>query len=255
MPPAQRRCKAAAALPLRGAGRYRNIRRRLCHPPFRSLNMSRLRGSKPAPFLLQSAAALLMVALAAAAISDQTRPNETPAQFSPRVGSFDYTQREVMIPMRDGVKLQTVILIPRGGAARADPTHSHAVRRHRAHHQARQRAPRGADRQHRCGRGRRFERRLYPRRAGRARQTRFGRRLRDDPAAARAAESDRRRSFHRYLRHHRLARQEHSRDQRQGRHSRHLVRRLYLADGAGSPASGAARGGSDQRDGRRLDGR
>src|SRR5277367_414474 len=112
MPPARRRCKAAA-LPLRSAGRYRNIRRRLCHSPFRSLNMSSLRGSKPAPFLRQSAAALLMVALAVPAISDPTLPNETPAQFLPRVGSFDYTQREVMIPMRDGVKLQTVILIPR----------------------------------------------------------------------------------------------------------------------------------------------
>jgi len=75
--------------------------------------MSRLRGSKRAPLMRQSAAALLMVALAVPAISDQTLPNETPAQFSPRVGSFDYTQREVMIPMRDGVKLQTVILIPR----------------------------------------------------------------------------------------------------------------------------------------------
>ena len=75
--------------------------------------MSRLRGSKRAPLMRQSAAALLMVALAVPAISDQTLPNETPAQFSPRIGSFDYTQREVMIPMRDGVKLQTVILIPR----------------------------------------------------------------------------------------------------------------------------------------------
>jgi putative CocE/NonD family hydrolase len=41
-------------------------------------------------------------------------PGETPAKFSPRVESFDYVKREVMIPMRDGVKLQTVILIPRG---------------------------------------------------------------------------------------------------------------------------------------------
>jgi putative CocE/NonD family hydrolase len=56
----------------------------------------------------------LLPALAAPAFSDQTLPNETPATFSPRVESFDYTKREVMIPMRDGVKLQTVILIPRG---------------------------------------------------------------------------------------------------------------------------------------------
>jgi len=59
-------------------------------------------------------ALLLVVAVAAPAFSDQTLPNETPATFSPRVDSFDYTKREVMIPMRDGIKLQTVILIPRG---------------------------------------------------------------------------------------------------------------------------------------------
>ncbi|MGA7296825.1 MAG: glutaryl-7-ACA acylase, partial [Rhodanobacteraceae bacterium] len=28
--------------------------------------------------------------------------------------NFDYTKREVMIPMRDGVKLHTVILTPKG---------------------------------------------------------------------------------------------------------------------------------------------
>ena len=43
-----------------------------------------------------------------------TLPSESPAQFTQRVESFDYIKREVMIPMRDGVKLQTVILIPRG---------------------------------------------------------------------------------------------------------------------------------------------
>jgi hypothetical protein len=42
--------------------------------------------------------------------------SETPATFNPRVDSFDYVKREVMIPMRDGVKLHTLILIPRGAA-------------------------------------------------------------------------------------------------------------------------------------------
>ena len=37
-----------------------------------------------------------------------------PAEFKPRVDTFDYTRRDVMIPMRDGVKLKTLILIPRG---------------------------------------------------------------------------------------------------------------------------------------------
>src|SRR6266571_4186818 len=43
-----------------------------------------------------------------------TLPSETPAQFTPVTASFDYTRREVMIPMRDGVKLHTVILVPKG---------------------------------------------------------------------------------------------------------------------------------------------
>ena len=41
-------------------------------------------------------------------------PSESPANFVARVDSFDYVKREVMIPMRDGVKLKTLILIPRG---------------------------------------------------------------------------------------------------------------------------------------------
>ena len=41
-------------------------------------------------------------------------PSETPNQFEPRTDSFDYVRREVMIPMRDGVKLYTVILVPKG---------------------------------------------------------------------------------------------------------------------------------------------
>ncbi|UGB38637.1 CocE/NonD family hydrolase [Frateuria soli] len=41
-------------------------------------------------------------------------PSETPAHFTPVTASFDYERREVMIPMRDGVKLHTVILVPKG---------------------------------------------------------------------------------------------------------------------------------------------
>jgi putative CocE/NonD family hydrolase len=41
-------------------------------------------------------------------------PSEIPAQFKPVTDSFDYTRREVMIPMRDGVRLHTVILVPKG---------------------------------------------------------------------------------------------------------------------------------------------
>ncbi|HLK18425.1 MAG TPA: CocE/NonD family hydrolase [Bryobacteraceae bacterium] len=41
-------------------------------------------------------------------------PSETPAEFKPVTSSFDYEKRDVMIPMRDGVKLHTVILLQRG---------------------------------------------------------------------------------------------------------------------------------------------
>ena len=41
-------------------------------------------------------------------------PSETPTKFVPVTSSFDYEQRDVMIAMRDGVKLHTVIVIPKG---------------------------------------------------------------------------------------------------------------------------------------------
>jgi len=41
-------------------------------------------------------------------------PGERPAQFKPVTDSFDYDRRAVMIPMRDEVKLRTVILVPKG---------------------------------------------------------------------------------------------------------------------------------------------
>src|SRR6266568_4839040 len=41
-------------------------------------------------------------------------PSETPGTLKPATDSFDYVRREVMIPMRDGVKLHTVILVPKG---------------------------------------------------------------------------------------------------------------------------------------------
>lgn len=43
----------------------------------------------------------------------QTLQNETPGSFRPVTDSFDYSKRDVMIPMRDGVKLHTVILVPK----------------------------------------------------------------------------------------------------------------------------------------------
>ena len=41
-------------------------------------------------------------------------PSETPAEFVAPTNSFDYERRTVAIPMRDGVKLNTVIIVPKG---------------------------------------------------------------------------------------------------------------------------------------------
>jgi uncharacterized protein len=66
--------------------------------------------------------ALLCFFLFARSLSGQTAPapaypgltSESPARFEPVTTSFDYVKRDVMIPMRDGVKLHTIVLVPKG---------------------------------------------------------------------------------------------------------------------------------------------
>jgi len=41
-------------------------------------------------------------------------PSETPVKFEPVTDTFDYVKRDLMIPMRDGVKLHTIVLVPKG---------------------------------------------------------------------------------------------------------------------------------------------
>ena len=41
-------------------------------------------------------------------------PSETPATLVPSTTGFDHERRDVMIAMRDGVRLHTVILVPKG---------------------------------------------------------------------------------------------------------------------------------------------
>jgi len=64
---------------------------------------------------------MLCVALIAAAprlFADNTPflAPDIPAEFAVPTQAFDYEKREVMIPMRDGVKLHTVIMIPKGAS-------------------------------------------------------------------------------------------------------------------------------------------
>jgi putative CocE/NonD family hydrolase len=64
--------------------------------------------------LLGAGAGFLLFSMIVPVLADDSLPSETPAIFTPRVDTYDYIKREVMIPMRDGVKLQTIILVPRG---------------------------------------------------------------------------------------------------------------------------------------------
>ena len=61
---------------------------------------------------------ILLIALAtnASSLLAQTPPltPDIPPKFDKPTAGYDYTKREVMIPMRDGVKLYTVITIPNG---------------------------------------------------------------------------------------------------------------------------------------------
>src|SRR5512135_2247458 len=60
--------------------------------------------------------ASLILTTPAGAQQPPTLPSETPTTFTPVTAALDYVRRDVMIPMRDGVRLHTVILVPRGAS-------------------------------------------------------------------------------------------------------------------------------------------
>jgi len=72
---------------------------------------------------LQLSLSILFILVAAPGLIAQTPPpavkypalpSETPEKLVPSNDSFDHVRREAIIPMRDGVRLHTVILVPRG---------------------------------------------------------------------------------------------------------------------------------------------
>ena len=64
--------------------------------------------------ILFLSATSLRTAVCQSTPSASSLPSETPEKFQPVTDSFDYVKREVMIPMRDGVKLHTIIMVPKG---------------------------------------------------------------------------------------------------------------------------------------------
>ena len=73
------------------------------------------------PLAPRVAVLLLLSSVALAAAPDggyAALPSEIPETFVPPQGLLDHERRSVDIPMRDGVKLHTVILVPRGAKGR-----------------------------------------------------------------------------------------------------------------------------------------
>src|SRR5690349_12241631 len=69
------------------------------------------------PTLIRSTLLAALVASAATLAAQQQTPPLTPdipKKFTAPTSAYDYERREVMIPMRDGVKLFTVIVVPKG---------------------------------------------------------------------------------------------------------------------------------------------
>ncbi|HWJ93650.1 MAG TPA: CocE/NonD family hydrolase, partial [Telluria sp.] len=64
------------------------------------------------------AGAFALAGLAHAQATQQPKypalPSETPAEFTAPTAGFNYTKRSVMVPMRDGTKLNTIIIVPKG---------------------------------------------------------------------------------------------------------------------------------------------
>jgi putative CocE/NonD family hydrolase len=82
--------------------------------PVSEVSWIRLFRSLVALWLVIGASLFVQVAAAQTPPAGSTLPSETPARLQPVIDSFDYERRDVMIPMRDGVKLHTVIILPKG---------------------------------------------------------------------------------------------------------------------------------------------
>src|SRR5437868_11424632 len=64
--------------------------------------------------LALGAGVLLLSSLPLAQTQTPPLTPEIPPKFEPPRDSYDYVKREEMIPMRDGVRLHTVIVVPKG---------------------------------------------------------------------------------------------------------------------------------------------
>jgi hypothetical protein len=115
-------------IPLRLAGTLSGRRGRVpASPPYPSGFVGRLKGGYslgPVRLRVMLLASVFGIAPSVEPTAAQTGPrapatypalpSEIPAKFTPTHHGFDHVKRDLMIPMRDGVRLHTVILIPKG---------------------------------------------------------------------------------------------------------------------------------------------
>ena len=177
--------------------------------------------------------------------------NDIPKTFTTPTANQDYIKREAMIPMRDGVKLYTVIVVPKGASnapillTRTPYNATNRALRSNSEHMLAI-LPQGDEVFVQGGYIRVFQdvRGKYKSRG----------RLRHDPAGTRSAERYRHRPRYRCLRHHRLAGEEHARIEWTRRHDRLILRGLHGGDGAAQSTSGVEGGCSREPHGGRMDG-
>ncbi len=76
-------------------------------------SMFKSRTIKPNPTIAGIFTILILLSSFCSWSLAQTLPSETPQEFKPTNYGLEYERREVMIPMRDGVKLHTVVIVPK----------------------------------------------------------------------------------------------------------------------------------------------
>ena len=143
-----------------------------------------------------------------------------------------FTRTVQMIPMRDGVKLHTIVYAPKEHKAPLPFIMMRTPLRHRGGRTA---SAQGILE----GPGGRW---LHLRVSGHSRPARVRGAIRDVAAAARSEGRQGHRRRHRHERHHRLAAQERAEQQWPGRHARHQLSRLADGDGPARSAPGAEGG-------------
>ena len=193
----------------------------------------------------------LSVAVRAGAQTPPLAP-DIPKKFEQPAAQLDYIKRTAMIPMRDGVKLYAVIVIPKnakGAPIILTRTPYHASKRAERNISTHMNAtlPQGDEVFVGEGYIRVFE-------DVRGKYDSEGEYVMTQ-AAARSAQFEQGRSFDRCVRHDRMAGEERAGIQRQGRDDRLLVRRLHGPDGAHQSAPGSQGRRGHEPDGRRLEGR